>query len=242
MSMSASFERQWRAAFEREFSHTRRSAMTQIALSFNEQYNERFVEGQSLCPYAREGRKRGETQRFTHFQSGDDWGALVQLFLNIASDETQVVAQVIFPDLEIEAESWIEFCHHITRLGHAARRGGDVLANAALHPRLPYRSTSAYSLIPLFRRAPDPTIQWVRLDRLEKLYEGRAKGSTFVDPANLLSMLDRPAVKSLYDRVAEANLATVLGYGIERMESELSELYQDAQRAYRDIPPDIVPR
>lgn len=233
--MSESWEEQWRAALSRELSLAEQGPMQRVALEFNDQYIERFVEGYALCPYAREGRKREETRRYVHFQARADFAALLQLFLAIADDETQVVAQVIFPGLQIDAELWIDFCHHITRLGHAKRGGADVLANAALHPRLPYKTTNAYSLIPLFRRAPDPTIQWVRLDRLEKLYEGRAKGSTFVDPADIISLMESPAVKSLYDRVAEANQTTALGLGIEHLEAELAQLHLGAQRTYQSI-------
>ena len=40
-------------------------------------------------------------------------------------------------------------------------RTNSALACAPLHPALPFVETSMYGMVPLFRRAPDPTIQWV---------------------------------------------------------------------------------
>ena len=210
-----------------------RSRLERIALQANAEYVERFVEGHGLCPYAKDGRRRGETRRYVHFQSSHELTELVELFRRIANDESQVVAQVIFPGLDVSPQEWIDFGHRITRLGHEGCGGHDVLANAALHPHLPYHSGSAFSLIPLFRRAPDPTIQWVRLEYLERLYEGRSKGSTFVDPAEILAALSAPQVKSLYDRVAEVNRQTAERIGVAQLEQALMDVHRRAVSAYR---------
>jgi hypothetical protein len=207
----------------------------ETALRANDAYLDQFVEGHNLCPYAREGRRRGETHRHVQFQTTTDLEQLLVLFERSVADPTCVVMQVIFPDLDVDPAAWIEFCHHVTKLGHLRRGGPDVMANAALHPRLTYHQATPYALIPLFRRAPDPTIQWVRLTHLEKLYEGRAKGSTFIDPTQILDFLQAKVSKSLYDRVAETNQQTALKLGVENLEQQLHALYLNTQANYRRL-------
>lgn len=218
-----------------------RLAAQQAALSANDAYLQRFIEGHNLCPYAREGRRRGETHRHVHFQTTTDIEQLLVLFEHCVADPTCVVMQVIFPDLQVDAAAWIAFCHRATKLCHLRLGGPDVMANAALHPCLPYHQATPYALIPLFRRAPDPTIQWVRLTHLEKLYEGRAKGSTFIDPAQIVDFLQAKVSKSLYDRVAETNQQTALEMGVENLEQQLHALYVDTQQHYRRIGRSVPP-
>jgi len=205
----------------------------EIALRANDGYLDQFVEGHNLCPYAREGRRRNEAQRQVHFQTSSDLEQLLTLFLRCVDDPQCVVMQVIFPDLDVDPVAWIEFCHRVTKLGHRRRGGPDVMANAALHPALAFHQATAYALIPLFRRAPDPTIQWVRLTHLEKLYAGRAKGSTFVDPAQIIDFLQSKTNKSLYDRVAEANYATAQQLGVAKLEQQLHALHLSTKDSYR---------
>jgi len=209
--------------------------MREVALTANNSYVEQFVEGHGLCPYAREGRRRQETACYIHFQTDEQLEPLLDLFVAIVADPKLVVAQLIFPDLKVEPQAWINFCHLLTRLGHRRVGGADVMANAALHPQLPFHASSAFSLIPLFRRAPDPTVQWVRLEQLEKLYDGRAKGSTFIDPSELMHRLTTPAQKSLYDRVAEANQITAQRLGVARLEADLYQIHVEAGAAYAEI-------
>lgn len=209
------------------------------ALRANDRYLHAFIEEYSFCPFARGGREAGQTKRYVVHA---DFAApaqlvdrLVELMLRVAADETQVVAQVIFPLIEVEPEAWIRFCDELTALGHARRGGPAVLAFAALHPRLAYSDQNAFAMVPLFRRSPDPTIQWVRLDGLEKIYEGRDSEVRFVDPANILTFLrDAPPPRPpLYDRIAETNRKMARRMGLPRVEAMLAEYAEAAQRAYQ---------
>ncbi len=226
---------EWPFGRTEELSGPESERRAQIALDANTTYLQYLVEGHHLCPFAKEARRRGETKRLVHFQSGSWLGKLLHLFVELANDESTVVVQVIFPDLRCSPEDWIWFCHELTRLGHIRRGGHEVMANAALHPHLPYKTINPFALIPLFRRSPDPTIQWIRLDQLERLYEGRAKGSTFVDPSEVLNVLEAPPSKSLYDRVAEANQATAQRIGVETLEAEFSELHARTRAKYEEL-------
>lgn len=217
------------------WSSEERGLAEQIALKFNDLYVENIVEGHNLCPYAREARRRDEAVRSVHFQATSDLDALLESFCAIARRPQLVVAQVIVPGLSVGPQDWIDFCHRVTRLGHDRLGGPEVMANAALHPGLAFHQRSPYALIPLFRRAPDPTIQWVRLTELERLYEGRAKGSTFVDPAEIVQFLQGKVTKSLYDRIAEANRQTAERIGVAALEADLGALHARATEEYRQI-------
>jgi hypothetical protein len=211
------------------------------ALRANDRYLHAFVEEYSFCPFARGGREAGQTQRYVHYADAASperlVESLVELMLRIAADETQVVAQVILPLIEVEPEAWIHFCDELTALGHARRGGPAVLAFAALHPRLAYSDQNAFAMVPLFRRSPDPTIQWVRLDGLEKIYEGRDSEVRFVDPAHILEFLrDAPPPRPpLYDRIAETNRKMARRLGLPRVEAMLAGYAADAQRAYQRV-------
>jgi hypothetical protein len=111
-----------------------------------------------------------------------------------------------------------------------------VLAFAALHPRLRYNADSAAALVPLFRRAPDPTIQWVRLDAIHAIYEGRDDDTRFVDLADAEAYVkSAPPRASLYDRIADANAAEAARLGVARLEAMLAEISEDARRGYERI-------
>jgi len=88
--------------------------------------------------------------------------------------------------------------------------------------------------VPLLRRAPDPTLQWVRLAALDALYEGREE-PRFVDPDHLAAYLAKPPVKPLYDRIAESNFEEARRVGFARLESIFDEIADEARRAYREV-------
>ena len=93
-----------------------------------------------------------------------------------------------------------------------------------------------FSLIPLFRRSPDPTIQWVRLDQVEALYKGRESGTKYLDLADVERHLARTDVAPpLYDRIAQTNAKMARRLGVDRIEKTLARFSDDAQRAYAEV-------
>lgn len=213
-----------------------RAEIEAAALAANDRYLYEFVEGEAFCPYAREGRRRQETKRFVHWASELDAESLLELMAEVARDESIVVAQVIFPCIAVTPTAWMEFCTAVTNAAHKKMGGRDVLALAALHPDMSYREDTPFSLIPLFRRSPDPTIQWVRLSSLQALYKGREKGSTFIDPEQMMALIaEGPAPKPLYDRVAEANEASLRRLGVSRVVRLLDSMREEATQRYEEI-------
>lgn len=211
------------------------AALRQAALAFNAAYTEQLVEGLSLCPFAREARRKGETRRAVIWPGPGYRRPLLECLQAALGDPHISVLQVIFPQLCCSPDAWIEFCHQVTASAQAGR-GRASFVVAALHPHLPYRTDNPYALVPLFRRAPDPTIQWIRASALKKVAEGREKGSTFVDSADLSALLSGvEPPPSLYERVAELNQQTAQKLGVVALERRFLQLHQEARKKYDQL-------
>lgn len=218
-----------------------RQAVTREAERVNSRYLDEFLERWAFCPFAKEGRKRGEVFRYVHLFETLDLEPLFALHERIARDERQIVAQVIAPGIQVDAEEWATFCHAVTAVAHA-RLGKEVVAVAPLHPELPYGTGAAAEMVPLFRRTPDPTIQWVRLDALERIYEGRGAGTVFVDAGSVEDFLAamEEAHKPLWDSIADSNAKAAQSFGLDRLEGLLARIAQDARESFaraRSTPP-----
>lgn len=215
-------------------------AIEVAALEANDSYLTTFLEPGSFCPFSKGGRKRGQTARFVHRAGTADVEPLLARMLEVARDPTQLVIQVVVPLVEVEPAAWSAFCRALTAAGNDRLRtespdGGDVLAVAPLHPELAYSTRSPYALIPLFRRTPDPTIQWVRLDALEALYRGRTGDTVFVDPSDVLAAARRPPAPDLFTRIAESNVKMAQRLGIAEVERTLRALAVAARDRYARI-------
>jgi hypothetical protein len=220
-------------ALSRELSEGERSAIEAEAMRANDSYVIQFLEKHGFCPYARAGRERGATARFVHFADSSSPDPLRQVFDRTYSGDLEVV-QIIFPLVEIEAAAFARFVNEVTdALNRQLEKA--VFASAALHPQLSFRSDSATGLISLFRRAPDPTLQWVRLSTLDAIYRGRKPGTSFVDLSNLAGLLDSTPKRDLYDEIAQSNRATAEQLGVQAVEWELAELYRQTQANYAAI-------
>lgn len=212
------------------------AAIEREALRVNDRYLLEVIEGWAFCPFAKEGRKQGTTARHVHRAGAGDAAALLALFDEVAAKKQHAVTQVLFPLVEVDPESFSDFCYRLTALGNA-RLPAPALACAPLHPALPYSDANPFALVPLFRRAPDPTLQWVRLDGLEAIYQGRSSGTTCPGPEELERLLKegpKPAPR-LYDRVAETNAQMARRLGVERVAALLRALAEDGRRAYRRV-------
>lgn len=215
-------------------------ALEAAALESNDRYLETFLEPNSFCPFSRGGRTRGQTLRLVYYADTTDFAPFLERIVEAASDPSKVVIQVIMPLIEVTPEAWSRFCHEATAAGNELLRAGagggkDVFAIAPLHPELAYSTVNHFALIPLLRRTPDPTIQWVRLDALEALYEGRTGDTEYVDLANLAAYLTQPKRSPLFERIAETNLKMAQRLGIPEVERTLRELWRSAQERYARI-------
>lgn len=214
----------------------RLAAIQAAASDANDHYITDFLEEHAFCPFSRGGRAQGQTVRYVHYASSTDVEPLLAYMAKAAENPKWMVVQVILPMIQIDAEVWVQFCNELTALGNGnLGTGSDVYAVAAMHPELRYQRCNPGAWIPLFRRSPDPTIQWVRLDDLESLYEGRSGKTRVVDPNDLDALLQSEEQAPLFERITEANMAMAEKLGHERVEAALADFASAAQRRYQEI-------
>jgi len=208
-------------------------AIEREALRVNDRYLSEIVEGYAFCPFAKDGREKGRTARYVHRSRGNDGEALLALFALVAATPEQEVAQVILPLVDVDPKDFATFCYALTELGNARARVS-TLACAPLHPALPFSTATPYTLLPLFRRAPDPTIQWVRLDGLDAIYAGRTTETICPTPEELalIQRADAAPRAALYDRVCDTNSRMAERIGVARLEGMLRDIAEDGRRSY----------
>ena len=199
------------------------------ALDGNRWWQQSIVEALNLCPWAmsarREGRARVEV--FTGAVPRDPRGGITpplrDLVVDLLHDDRVEVFQLVFPGLPLDALGFERWAKALTAAAHDAFGRSAVVAVAAFHPALPWRREPALALVPLLRRAPDPTVQWLRLDVLERVREGRSQGDVWLpsDPVEAARVLAEAARPSVAARVAEANAARVASIGHDTLEARL---------------------
>lgn len=211
------------------------------ARGFHERFNEHFVEGRDLCPYAKSGRLAGATTITMRRESLSDLDAahsdLEESVRELAADGTIEVAQWVFPLMRIEPLAWERRAKSLVAQAQKALPGPSELAVAAFHPDLPFSDRTPASLVPLFRRSPDPMIQLVRLDALRRVRGERDGSDRYMDPSEvaMLRMSERPPPPSIAEVVARRNAETVRSEGVVSFEAALRELSVKAHAAYEAI-------
>ncbi len=212
-----------------------RAAITEAALAANSRYVEGFLEKNNYCPFARQGRESGATDRMVHLAESADLAPLLAYFDRAAADDTLEVVQVLFPLLDAEPGPFVRFVQDLTQYANNLIEGPDVFAPAAFHPHLPYRGDTPLTLIPLLRRAPDPGIQWTRNTVLARIYDGRRGGKVFINLANVEELLKRPPPRDLFDDISNANHARAKRASFDTVEAQLSTVHVEAQAEYQRI-------
>jgi hypothetical protein len=108
---------------------------------------------------------------------------------------------------------------------------------ATFHPDAEADVASGERFIPFVRRTPDPTIQLVRFELLERARARHPSGTEFVDIRFLdpRGLSQGPAPPSLRERIAEQNLLQAQHFGVERLEALLSDIRDDRNRSYAKL-------
>jgi hypothetical protein len=196
-------------------------------------YQLEIVEGLKLCPWAERTRTEHRLgERVVHVEELDEPRALDAV--SSLEDPRIEIGIVLFPRLRAGAS---EFERFVSRLvaRDAERRplGTTPFAMAAFHPDARADTSEAERLIPFLRRTPDPTIQLVRSDALERVREGFNEGTQFIDITVLATMdLTRDDTLPLRERIARANLRTVTKLGVDEVERRLASIARDRAEAY----------
>jgi len=183
------------------------------ALARNDRYLREFVEALDLCPFARRCREMGRLARrvLPGGRPIESTAAAVGDLERTREDEVEV-ALLIYPEFAGGVRAFEEFRGEVRgflQLFHCV----------AFHPDLPMDLANANRAVSFLRRAPDPTLQLVRIATLDRVRSGRPAGSVYLDASELsldeLRSLQRPP--SVSEQIAEANFRTLQRHDPQRL-------------------------
>jgi hypothetical protein len=174
------------------------------ALARNDRYLREFVEALNLCPFAKRCREEGRLVRRVIL---DDY-LLPAVLRAVAEIDTMPekqceVALLLLPGFADGPHAFQELCAQ-------ARRPLRHFHCVAFHPELKADFSDENRLVQFLRRAPDPTLQLVRVATLDRVRGERTGGTVYVRDT---AAKDIHVPPSLSEEIARANLATVLEQG-----------------------------
>jgi hypothetical protein len=198
-----------------------RAQIATAALARNDRYLREFVEALHLCPFARRCREEGKLLRRVLLPQDDAMAAIREV--EALAAESVEVALLIFPLAEAgnlaAARAFEAFGASIRETMFAAHFSGPPFYLVAFHPDLPRDLFDAHRAVQFIRRSPDPTLQLVRASVLQEV-RGNNSGERYLDPAKLTleELLAVTSPVSTSDRIAEANLESLLREGPDRLQ------------------------
>jgi hypothetical protein len=202
-------------------------------------YQLEIVEACGLCPWAERARVSGRFRIRVLLQAdarGTDAATLA--IDELTADPRAEVAVFVYPRLRLERLAFERFVAEVREVDAKRHPLGAIpYVFAGFHPVASPDSTDAERMIPFLRRTPDPTIQLLRSDVLDKVRSATPQGTQFVD-LRALERLDtdakEPAV-SLRQRIARTNLATVERLGVEEVSRRMDAIVEDRVGTYREL-------
>ncbi|HEX7668879.1 MAG TPA: DUF1415 family protein [Polyangiaceae bacterium] len=214
-----------------------RPALAREAVRVYRRYQEEIVESLNLCPWAERARQDGRVREEVVFATSLDDASLA-LALDatavFAEDESVEIGLILFPRLVTPPTAFERFVSLLSA-ADADRRpiGSAPFAMAAFHPHAAPDLRDPERLIPFLRRSPDPTVQLIRCQSLDRVREGFHEGTAFVDVSAIAALtMSTEDTIPLRTRIARANERTVRKVGVAEIERRLSSIAADRDAAY----------
>jgi len=179
------------------------------------------VERFGICPFAEPALKAGGVARRVLTNAEDARAAIDEL----AGDTKIEVALLIFPSVTMSAAAFDRWCAPL-------REANAAFVAAVFHPDTPYDLATPSQAVGFFRRAPDPTLQLVRLSVLEEV---RGRGGKFMfdfSAAAWEELKKREHRLPTSERIARDNHALVMRDGISTLQAIYDDIRADRQRSY----------
>jgi hypothetical protein len=149
----------------------------------------------------------------------------VPAVVSALADELAVeVALLIFPSLTLSFDAFDRACAPL-RTAHAA------FVAAVFHPEAPYDAATAAQSVGFFRRAPDPTLQLVRVDVLERVRGADGKFLFDFSAAAWAELARRERRLPPSERIARDNHA-LLGARAAELAAIYDDIRADRARSY----------
>jgi hypothetical protein len=188
---------------------------TRAALARNDRYLAEFIEALAICPYARSCRETGRLYRevmLEEIPDAEKMAAHIRELDQAAPAEIEV-GLLILPRYKLSAVEFERYVSQVQRLYQKAqqeRTQSVAFFVVAFHPGLSAQLHNHNVAVRFMRRSPDPTIQLVRPEAIERVRGERS--------AELVSR-----------QIAEAGWKTVREHGSD----ELSALLGHIAASYR---------
>lgn len=210
------------------------SSLEAEAIRLFRRYEVEIVSALKFCPWADRARAENRVkERVLSIRSAEETAPL-DAILGLSKDPDVEIGLLLLPLLEITQPALERFVSRLVE-ADAERRplGAAPFAMAAFHPDAAADPSSAERLVPFIRRTPDPTIQLVRCDVLDRVRQGFHEGTQFVD-VRALSTLGAPLETTLplRERIARANRRTVERLGVSEVERRLNAIRRDRTETY----------
>jgi hypothetical protein len=201
-------------------------------------YQAEIVEACGLCPWAERARVDGRFKTRVLLQTDAvSTQAATDVIDDLMVDPRAEVAVLIYPRLRMGR---LEFERFV-----ASVRGADAERHplgcipyvfAAFHPDATADTSDAERLIPFLRRTPDPTIQLLRSDVLDRVRSATPQGTQYMDIRALESLeTDAKEAVTLRQRIARTNLATVERLGVGEVARRMDAIVADRKGTYREL-------
>jgi hypothetical protein len=207
------------------------------AVRLYRRYQTEVVEAFVLCPWAERARLEGRVEERVYLGESVDVEDVLQEIARLDGNRTVEIGLLIFPKLSIAPNDFERLVSHVS-VTDADRRelGTAPFALAAFHPGGRPDLATAERLIPFVRRTPDPTVQLVRQESLERVREGFNEGTHFVDLEALATLAtSRDDTVPLRERIARANLKTIQSAGVAELERRFADIDADRRRSYASL-------
>ena len=146
----------------------------------------------------------------------------------LARDDQIEVALLIFPTVTMSAAAFDAWCAPL-------RAANPAFVAAVFHPETPYDLATPAQAVGFFRRAPDPTLQLVRVSTLDAVRgPGNRDGKFMFDfsPQAWAELKKREHRLPTSERIARDNHALVSREGISTLQAIYDDIAADRKRSY----------
>jgi hypothetical protein len=183
------------------------------------------VERFGLCPWARKARERGEVRVEVLTDRTPTLTDIVDAAARIA--DRAVLGMIVMPRANLDPVALRRIRDDLVVVrSHLA----PALGIADFHPDADVDLSSAARAIPGLRRAPDPTLQLVRLDALAAA-RGAPHAPTRADQAAVLAGIHRPSPLPPSEQIAADNLCIARDEFAE-LEAAITAIHADRDETY----------
>lgn len=204
-------------------------------LRLNERFIQEIVEAYNVCPFSRTARARGEVVRSVLLQKDRSVEPSLAELDRLTEGHPEVaVAIVIYPFIHLGPEDFDRFVQDVRAADQVRHGGQPAFAAASFHPEYRCVMRSPATLVPFFRRSPDPAIQFVRLSTLDEVRGER--GTVHFDYTAggleaLMKHLEKAQV-SVTERITEQNYQLVQTQGPAVLEATYDDIQRDRRESY----------